>query len=132
MLCLRRKRGYRTFFHHRALAALAAILAIGLVVSLASDDDMGMGGNMGMNNGNHSMAMMQAMGNMDSDAMLDHMRQILGEEAYQRMLSHMEDHRNGTPMTGNSAIDQMMHGMMDGMMQQMPDDSGGNMPMGPR
>jgi len=113
-----------------ALGALAVVLAFGLVVSLASDDNMG--SNMSRNSGNQSMAMMQAMGNMDSDAMLDHMRQILGEEAYQRMLSHMEGHRNGTPMTGNSAFDQMMHGMMDGMMQQMPDASGGNMPMGPR
>ena len=68
-----------------ALAALAAVLAIGLVVSLASDDDMGMGVGMGMNNSdNHSMGMMQAMGNMDSEEMLEHMRQVLGDDGYQR------------------------------------------------
>ena len=115
-----------------ALAALAAVLAIGLVVSLASDDDMGMGAGMGMNNSNHSMGMMQAMGNMDSEEMLDHMRQVLGEDGYQRMLSHMRDHRNGAAMPSGSSLDDMMHRMMDGMMQQMPDDSGSNMPMGPR
>ena len=109
-----------------ALAAIAVGLAIGLVVSLAIDDD-----DMDMN-GNHSMGMMQSMGNMDSDAMLEHMREVLGEDGYQRMLGHMREHRNGAATPSGSSIDDMMHRMMDGMMQQMPADSGGNMPMGPR
>ena len=109
-----------------ALSALAIVLVIGLVVSLAMDDD-----DMDMN-GNHSMGMMQAMGNMDSDAMLKHMREVLGEDGYQRMLGHMREHRNGVSTPSGSSVDDMMHRMMDGMMQQMPADSGGNMPMSPR
>jgi len=110
-----------------ALSALAVVLAIGLAVSLATDDD-----DMHTNaSGNHLMGMMQSMGNMDSDAMLDHMREALGEDGYQRMLGHMQEHRSGAAMPGGSSIDDMMHRMMDGMMQQMPADSGGNMPMGP-
>ena len=123
---------YRAKIIIGALAALTAILAIGLVVSLASDDDMGMGGGMSMSGSNHSMAMMQAMGDMNSDAMLEHMRQVLGEEGYQRMLAHMKDHRNGASIPSGSSLDDMMHRMMDGMMQQMPADGGGNMPMSPR
>lgn len=111
-----------------AIAALAAILAIGLAVSLANDDDMGMGAGMSMSNGNHSMGMMQAMGDMDSDAMLEHMRQVLGEDGYQRMLAHMQDHRNGGEMPSGASIDDMMHRMMDGMMQQLPGDNGGSTP----
>jgi hypothetical protein len=109
------------------LSILAIVLAIGLAVSLAmGDDDMHTNAN-----GNHYMGMMQSMGNMDSNAMLDQMREVLGEDGYQRMLSHMQDHRNGAAMPTGSSIDDMMHRMMDGMMQEMPDDSGGNMPMGP-
>ena len=111
-----------------ALTALAVVLVLGLVVSLAMDDD-DMQTNM---NGSHSMGMMQGMGNMNSDAMLEHMRAVLGEDGYQRMLGHMREHRNGAAMPNGSSIDDMMHRMMDGMMQQMPADSGGNMPMGPR
>lgn len=115
-----------------AMAALAAILAVGLAVSLASDDGMGMGGGMSMSDANHSMGMMQAMGDMDSDAVLEHMRQVLGEDGYQRMLAHMQDHRNGGEMPSGASIDDMMHRMMDGMMQQLPGDNGGSTPMGPR
>lgn len=81
-----------------------------------------------MGGGNATMQMMQAMGNMDSDAMLTHMREVLGEDGYQRMLKHMQEHRAGGPMTANPAIDGMMHQMMDGMLQQMPDDGGRMMP----
>jgi len=108
-----------------ALSALAVVLAIGLVVSLAVND----GDNQGNMSDNHSMGMMQSMGDMDSNDMLEHMREILGEDGYQRMLGHMQDHRNGSAMPSGSSIDDMMHRLMDGMMQQMPDDSGGNMPM---
>jgi len=111
-----------------ALTVLVVVLAIGLVVSLAMDDDE-MDTNM---NGNQSMGMMQAMGDMDSDAMLGHMREVLGEDGHQRMLGHMREHRNGTAMPSGSSIDDMMHRMMDGMMQQMPADRGGDMPMSPR
>jgi hypothetical protein len=109
-----------------ALTAVVVALAIGLLASLAMDDD-----DFGMN-GNHSMGMMQAMGNMNSDAMIEHMREVLGEDGYQRMLGHMREHRNGGAMPNGSSVDDMMHRMMDGMMQQMPADRGGNMPMGPR
>ena len=117
-----------------ALSALSLALAVGLGVSLASGDDgvdtsMGMGMN---SNSNHPLGMMQAMGNMNSNGMLDHMKEILGADAYQRMLGHMRDHRIGASMPNGSSIDDMMHRMMDGMMQQMPDDRGGNMPMMPR
>jgi len=109
------------------LSALTIVLVIGLAVSLAMDDD-----EMHTDaNGNHFMGMMQSMGNMDSDAMLDHMQEVLGEDGYQRMLSHMREHRNGAAMPSGSSIDDMMHRMMDGMMQQMPADSSGNMPMVP-
>ncbi|HLF79953.1 MAG TPA: hypothetical protein VJB57_20940 [Dehalococcoidia bacterium] len=111
-----------------ALAALAVVLMIGLVVSLANDDD---DFDMSMS-GNHSMGMMQAMGNMNSNAMLEHMREVLGEDGFQRMLGHMREHRSGAAMPNGSSVDDMMHRMMDGMMQQMPADRGGNMPMSPR
>ena len=77
------------------------------------------------------MGMMQAMGDMDSDALLTHMHEVLGEDGYERMLEHFRDHRSGGPMTGDAAVDGMMHQMMDGMLQQMPDDSGQMMPMMP-
>lgn len=111
-----------------ALSILAIVLALGLIVSLAMDND-DMHTNM---NGNHSMGMMQAMGNMDSDAMLEHMREVLGESGFQRMLGHMAEHRNGAGMPSGASVDEMMHRMMDGMMQQMPADRENMMPMMPR
>ncbi|TAK75794.1 MAG: hypothetical protein EPO16_08400 [Dehalococcoidia bacterium] len=108
------------------LGATVIVLAVALVVVIARDDD----GSTAMHGGTTtpSMGMMRAMGNMDSDAMLTHMRDVLGNDGYQRMLKHMQGHRAGGPMAGDPAIDGMMHQMMDGMMQQMPDDSGGMMP----
>jgi len=107
------------------VAILVAALAV-VIAQASDDDDEGMSSGMG---GNASyMGMMQAMGNMDSDAMLTHMREVLGDDGYQRMLQHFQDDRSGMPMTGNTAIDSMMHQMMDGMMQQMPDDSGSVLP----
>jgi hypothetical protein len=102
------------------LATAVAVLAIALVVVIVQDgtDDDGMPGAMA---GNASyMGMMQAMGSMDSEAMLGHMREVLGDDAYQRMVQHFRDHRSGGAMMGNTAMDAMMHQMMDGMMQQMP------------
>jgi hypothetical protein len=112
------------------LGAVAVALGVALTVSFASGNDIGMSG---MTSGDPYMGMMQSMGNMDSDAMLEHMREILGEDGYQRMLAHMADHRNNAaPTTGPTGVDDIMHRMMDGIMQQMPADSGGNMPMSPR
>ena len=109
------------------LGALAVILAVALVAVIATNGGGGtaMHGGVG---GSAPMGMMQAMGNMDSDAMLAHMREVLGEDGDQHMLQHFRDHLSGGPMTGDTAIDGMMHQMMDGMMQQMPDDSGHMMP----
>lgn len=49
------------------------------------------------------MGMMGAMRSIDREDMLRHMRDVLGEDGYQRMLAHLADHRNGAPMTGNTA-----------------------------
>jgi hypothetical protein len=115
-----------------ALVALAAGLGIAAGVMAAGNDDHShgrMGNHMGGND-NGYQSMMGAMASMDSDDMLTHMRDVLGQDAYQRMLAHMADHQGGTPMSGNSAIDQMMHTMMDEMMGQKPMDRG-NMMAGP-
>ena len=112
------------------LVAVAAGLGIAVGVMAAGNDDHSDGrmGNHMDGNDNGYQGMMGAMGSMDSDDMLRHMRDVLGEDGYQRMLAHMADHGNGTPMSGTSAIDQMMHTMMDGMMGQMPMDRGNMMP----
>jgi hypothetical protein len=83
-----------------------------------------------MANDTGSAGMMGAMGSKASDDMLKHMREVLGEDGYQRMLAHLADHRNGTPMAGNAAADQMMHTMMDGMIQSMPAGGGSVLPPG--
>ena len=113
-----------------ALAATAIALAVvlGVVVAMDDDDDGDMAGGGHMTTGDSYAGMMQSMGDMDSDAMLGHMRQVLGVEAYQRMMDHLRDHRSGGPMTGDSDVDEMMHSMMDGMMQHMPADADNIMP----
>jgi hypothetical protein len=124
----------------RVLAAFIALgiavvgLSAALVVVLATDDDEGADTTPAAI---HQMAMdddfvgmMGAMADMDSDAMLRHMRAILGEDAYGQMLAHMQEHQSGGPTTGDPDIDAMMHSLMDGMMQHMPEDAGGNMPSG--
>lgn len=109
-----------------ALVAAVVGLTITLGLVIASDDDDGggqMSGAMDMtsDDAGNAAGMMQAMGAMDSDAMLEHMREVLGEDGYQRMLAHLNDHRtNGGAMTGDAAMDETMHSMMDGMMQHMP------------
>jgi hypothetical protein len=110
---------------------VAALIGLGaaLGVVLATGDSEGDDVSHGMMNGNDGFAgMMGAMSSGDSDAMLGHMRDVLGAEGYQRMVDHFRDHRNGGPMTGDPEIDDMMHRMMDGMMQRMPMDAGGMMP----
>jgi len=110
------------------LTAGVAVLIIALAIALSSDDDDGMGH---MNQTNGYTGMMQAMGNMDSDRMLERMREVLGAEGYQRMLDHIAEHRKAGQMSGNAGMDSMMHQMMDGMMQQMPADRNNVMPMMP-
>ena len=110
------------------LTVVVLVLAVSLVAVIVADDDDYMP--MRAGTGNASMMMMQAMGAMDSDGTLEHMREVLGEDGYQRMLQHFRDHRSGGPMAGSAGIDNMMHQMMDGMMQQMPDDTGRMMPRG--
>ena len=56
------------------------------------------------------------------------MKEVLGSDAYQKILDHLAQHRQGQA-SGNVTIDGIMHQMMDGMMQQMPDDSGHQMPI---
>lgn len=112
---------------------IAAVVGLGATVGvLAATRDGGDGAGMGMMGsspaGNDYMGMMRAMGGMDSGAMLQNMRGVLGDQAYQQMLDHFQQHRAGGPMTGNAGIDAMMHGMMDGMLQQMPMDRGNMMP----
>ena len=63
--------------------------------------------------------MMGAMGSMDSAAMLQHMKEVLGEDGFKRMQEHLQPHQQGGPVTSGTQIDQMMHTMMDGMMAQM-------------
>jgi hypothetical protein len=102
------------------------ILVIALGVSLATRHD-GASNNMGGSSDNY-MGMMQAMGNMDSDAMLGQMKAILGDNGYQQLQQHMASHRNGIADANGSGTDGMMHQMMDGMMQRMPMDSQNTMP----
>ena len=109
---------------------LIAII-VGLVVTVgvmaASDDGRNdsMSGHM---DDDAYKGMMGAMAGMDSNDMLDHMQDVLGDEGYQQMLGHFADHRDGGLMAGDPAVDQMMHSMMDGMMQHMPSDSGNVLP----
>jgi len=109
------------------LAASTIGLAVALGVLLATDSGDGNSMPHGTDQNDSFIGMMAAMGSMDSDAMLQRMRDVLGEDGYQRMLDHLRDHQNGTA-TNDSAIDGVMHQMMDGMMQHMPMDSGGMMP----
>ena len=100
-------------------------LAVALGISLASaGDDSHKQEAMG----NGYAGMMGAMGTMDSDAMLARMKETLGAEGFARMQQHVQDHRSGTPATGMTDVDQMMHKMMDGMMAAMPADSSGILP----
>ena len=115
---------------------LIAILMVGVVglgtalsVVIANGDGESGTSNRGMMNGDDGFAgMMGAMGSMDPDAMLTHMRDVLGEGGYRGMLDHWRDHRNGGAMTSDPAIDEMMHRMIDGMIEHMPQDRDGLLP----
>ena len=112
---------------------VAVVAALGITVGVLAAGTGGDDGNDGMathmDTDDAYMGMMGAMGGMDSDNMLEHMREILGEDGYNRMMGHFQDHRNGT-MTGDAEVDGMMHRMMDGMMQHMPQDNQDVLPPG--
>ena len=110
------------------LAFAVVMLAVALVVALHDDDDDD-STLAGMPGSGPYMGMMQAMGGMDSDAMLAQMRGALGDDAYEQMMQHFQNHHSSGPMTDDPGIDEMMHRMMDGMMQQMPSDSDGTLPL---
>jgi len=120
-----------------ALAGVVFALGVALTVTFATGDDLvmpGMSGMSGMSSGDDSMRMMMAMGNMDSAAMLEHMRQVLGEDGYQRMLDHMREQASsmpsmpGMPAAGSQSMDAVMHRMMADMVPQMPAAGGGSTP----
>ena len=100
-------------------ALVVAVIGLGVVLGLvmAMDDDMSNSSMMGAGSG--YAGMMQAMGGMNSDAMLARMREVLGEDGYARMQEHMQQHQSGQGMMGDPSLDGMMHQMMDGMMSQM-------------
>ena len=120
----------RIFISGLLVAVVGLGVALGVVLATDGSDDGDRTTNGMMNSNDGFAGMMGAMGSMDSDAMLSHMRDALGEEQYQRMLGHFRDHKNGAPMTGDPEIDDMMHRMMDGMMQHMPADSDNIFPPG--
>jgi hypothetical protein len=106
------------------LGVATMALAVALGVVLATDDDG--------NRDDHPMAtgyggMMGAMAAMDSDGMLERMREILGEDGYRAMLGHMQEHKAGAAGPMAPGVDGMMHQMMDGMMSMMSRDSDGRM-----
>jgi hypothetical protein len=113
------------------LCVAVVVLSVALTVVVLRDD-AGTAATAPMPMGGGYMGMMQAMGGMDSDAMLGHMRDVLGDEDYARMLAHLEEHRRGGPMMRHPEVDEMMHRMFDGMLELMPADRGGVMPMRPR
>lgn len=85
-----------------ASATLPAVLAIGVATGVAFAQMPGDGDH---TNGPGRMGMNQMM---QSGAMQDHMKEVLGKGAYAQMLEAMADHGAGMPMGV---------GDMDGMMQ---------------
>ncbi|MCC6387230.1 MAG: hypothetical protein IT302_07610 [Dehalococcoidia bacterium] len=100
-----------------ASAALPAVLAIGVATGVAFAQ---MPGDSHHDNGSGSMDMRQTM---QPGAMQDHMKEMLSENAYARMLEAMANHGAGMPMG---------MGDMDGMVQAMAASLGsdGEMPAG--
>ena len=103
---------------------VAAVAALGIAVGAmaAGSDGDSDGTRNHMDADDPYTGMMGAMGSMDSDNMLEHMREILGQDGYNRMMRHFEDHQKGV-MTGDTEVDGMMHLMMDGMTRHMPGDN---------
>ncbi|MGD9933418.1 MAG: hypothetical protein AB7T37_06840 [Dehalococcoidia bacterium] len=113
-----------------AIAAFAVLgiavagLALALGIALARDSDDSVTMRPGMNG---YAGMMGALAMMDTDTMLQRMREVLGDDGYQAMLDHMQAHRNGTASEAVPGVDGMMHRLMDGMMSMMPPDANGHM-----
>jgi hypothetical protein len=97
---------------------VGALLMAGVALAAGgghdSDSSVGM---MGVND--HYTGMISAMASMDYGQMQERMREILGDDAYARMLDHMDNHHQEMPMSSTISIDQMMHDMMDGMIGTM-------------
>ena len=110
----------RTTIAVGGLLAVVVAFGVGLGVVFATDDEAGDG----------STGMMEAMGDMDSGTCVEHMRDVLGEGGFGRMLDHLREHQDGGLMTGGQAAGDMMHEMMDSMMEDMPADEGAVMPGG--
>lgn len=110
------------------LAVIA--LCVALAVALANSGDDGSRASNRSGDRDAYVGMMGAMGAMDSDAMLGHMRAVLGDDAYARMLDHLDAHKQGATMVPDSDVDQMMHAMMDGMMEHLQSNGGGMMGSG--
>ena len=109
----------RTTIAVGGLLAVVVAFGVGLGVVFATDDEAGDG----------STGMMEAMGDMDSGTCVEHMRDVLGEDGFGRMLDHLREHQDGGLMTGGQAAGDMMH-EMDSMMEDMPADEGAVMPGG--
>ena len=121
----------RTTIAIGGLLAVVVGLGVALGVVLATGDAEGSNGTghrMDSDSGDGFMGMMDAMGDMDSGTFVEHMRDVLGEDGFGRMLDHMREHGASGPMTGDPAIDDMTHPMMDGMMEDMQADKDGLMP----
>jgi len=101
-----------------------AVVGLGTALGIALADDGGSDDHV-MDDGQRFAGMMSAMASMDSDAMLEHMKEVLGEDGFNRMRQHFQE---GTPMNGTAEVDEMMHEMMDGMMAKMPADSNDVLP----
>lgn len=85
-------------------AALPTVLAVGVVAGVAFAQ---MPGEDHHGGSPEAMPMGQMM---DQAAMQDHMKNVLGDDGYQRMLDAMGDHAAGMPMDMSD---------MDGMMAAM-------------
>ena len=106
---------------------VAAILGLGITLDavLATDDgDDTSGDPYGVAAGDEFMGMMDTMGDLDSGTLVEHMRDVHGEDGVGRMLGHMREHGDGGPMTGDPTIHDMTHRMMDGMMEHMRTEGG--------
>ena len=122
----------RTTIAIGGLLAAVVAFAVALGVVFATDDANGAGGiRHGMAASDGSMGMMDGMADMHSGTFVEHMRDVLGEDGFARMLDHMREHRAGGPMTGDPTVDDMTHGMMDGMMEHMQPPDNGVMPGDP-
>lgn len=120
----------RTTIAIGGLLVVVVGLGVALGVALATGDAEGSNGTghrMESDSGDGFMGMMDAMGDMDSGTFAEHMRDVLGDDGFGRMLDHMREHRDGGPMTGDPAINDMIQ-MMDGMMEHMQADTDGLMP----